>query len=351
MANSDNRIGIIGGGAIGGFYGMMLARAGFDVHFLLRSEYPTVAAKGFLMHSNVYGNVRLDNVQAYADVRDMPPCDWLLLGTKATGNADIAPVIARAAAPAAKVLVLQNGLDVEAQLRPLLPASLHLLGCLCYVAVMRKAPGVIEHVALGDVHLGYHPGPADGGTTPQSILEAGAALFQAAGIKAKAVPDLTQARWHKLVYNVAYNGLTVLLDAGTHALKNNAHSQSLVRDIMLEVVAGATRSGYPLRVEIADEIIALAENMPDYLPSMYLDYREHRPMELSAIYEAPLAAVKAAGFSMPKVEALHQALRFIDAHNTRDAHDTHQARTTAHAPGALAAGMRADARAAAGHDL
>ena len=74
--NTAPRIGIIGSGAIGGFYGLMLARAGFDVHFLLRSEFTAVASQGLRVNSAVHGALHLQPVQAYQSVTDMPPCDW-----------------------------------------------------------------------------------------------------------------------------------------------------------------------------------------------------------------------------------------------------------------------------------
>src|SRR3989338_10116665 len=142
------RIGIIGTGAIGGFYGLLLARAGFDVHFLLRSEFSAVAEHGLQLNSAVHGALHLKPVQAYREAAEMPPCDWLLVGAKTTSNAQLAPIIARVAAPGAKVLLMQNGLGVEDALRPLLPSALHLLGGLCYICVHRAAAGVIEHQAL-----------------------------------------------------------------------------------------------------------------------------------------------------------------------------------------------------------
>ena len=72
------RIGIIGSGAIGGFYGLMLARSGFDVHFLLRSEYAAVREHGLTLHSALHGQLH-QPVQAYVSAADMPPCDWLLV--------------------------------------------------------------------------------------------------------------------------------------------------------------------------------------------------------------------------------------------------------------------------------
>ena len=132
------RIGIIGTGAIGGFYGVMLARAGFDVHFLLRSEFDAVARNGLTVDSQVHGLLKLSKVQAYACAADMPPCDWLLIGAKTTGNGGVASAIVQAAAPGAKVLLLQNGLGVEDALRAELPDALHLwAGCASCVCIAR----------------------------------------------------------------------------------------------------------------------------------------------------------------------------------------------------------------------
>lgn len=309
--NPSPRIGIIGSGAIGGFYGLMLARAGFDVHFLLRSEFAAVASQGLRLNSAVHGTLQLDNVQAYQSAADMPPCDWLLVGAKTTSNAELAPLISQAAAPGAKVVLLQNGLAVEEELRPLLPDSLHLLGGLCYICAHRSAPGVIEHQALGGVNLGYHSGPADN-ESRQLILEQGTHLFTTAGLDSSAMPDLTQARWQKLVWNVPYNGLAVLLNSATTTLMGNADSRALIEAIMQEVVDAAGACGYQLPAGFAGKLLSATERMPDYLPSMYHDFALQRPLELHAIYAAPLAAAAQAGCAMPRTEMLYQTLRFLE---------------------------------------
>ncbi|WP_460418645.1 putative 2-dehydropantoate 2-reductase [Pseudomonas sp. microsymbiont 2] len=303
------RIGIIGSGAIGGFYGLMLARAGFDVHFLLRSEYEAVRKQGLSLDSAVHGQVRMP-VQAYARAADMPRCDWLLVGAKATSNAELAPLIVQAAAPDARVVLLQNGLGVEEQLRPALRPDLHLLGGLCFICVNREGPGEIRHQSLGAVNLGYHSGPApDGGA---AVVEQGAELFRAAGIDSQAMADLNQARWQKLVWNVPYNGLSVLLQASTTPLMADVDSRALIQALMAEVVAGARACGHELPEGYADHLFRVTEKMPDYWPSMYHDHVQQRPLELQAIYAEPLARAQAAGCALPRMEALYQALAFID---------------------------------------
>ena len=311
------RIGIIGTGAIGGFYGLMLARAGFDVHFLLRSEYAAVSDRGLQLNSTVHGALSLHPVQAYANAADMPPCDWLLVGTKTTGNVELAPTIAQVAAPDAKVVLLQNGLDVEDSLREHLPDSLHLLGGLCYICVHRSGPGIVEHQAMGRVNLGYHSGAAANDEVGrQAIVEEGASLFHQAGIDSQAMPNLHQARWHKLVWNVPYNGLSVLLGAGTTALMADESSRELIQALMAEVVQGARACGQEIAASYAEQMFTMTESLIDYWPSMYHDYLHKRPLELAAIYARPLAAARAAGCELPRMQALYQALSFIDRRNS-----------------------------------
>ncbi len=304
------RIGVIGTGAIGGFYGLMLARAGFEVHFLLRSEYAAVKRDGLRINSVVHGELALPVVNAWQDVADMPACDWLLVGAKTTSNADLAEIINQAAAADAKVVLLQNGLAVEDELRPLLAEHVHLLGGLCFICVHRSAPGVIEHEAHGGVNIGYHSGPASTIEGAQ-IAEQAAAMFGKAGLDSKAMAQLEQARWQKLVWNIPYNGLSVLLNSNTRQLMDEPHSRALVADLMAEVVQAAAACGYPLPEHLVANMLKATDAMPDYWPSMYHDFSHKRPLELQAIYVAPLAAAGAAGCEMPKVAMLLQSLEFL----------------------------------------
>ncbi|HYQ37533.1 MAG TPA: putative 2-dehydropantoate 2-reductase [Pseudomonas sp.] len=304
------RIGIIGTGAIGGYYGLLLARAGFEVHFLLRSEYAAVARDGLRVRHAQLGELHLPRVNAWRDAAEMPACDWLLVGAKTTSNAELAPLIARVAAPDAKVVLLQNGLGVEDALRPLLPEALHLLAGLCFICAHREAPGVVVHQAQGVCNLGYHSGPASPAER-QALVEQGVAWLREAGIESSVIADLNQARWQKLVWNIPYNGLSVLLDSSTRALMANPDSRALLQALMEEVVAATQACGYSLPDNYPQKLLAYTDRMPDYLPSMYHDFVQRRPAELPALYEAPLAAAAAVGVEMPRVRMLYQALAFL----------------------------------------
>lgn len=309
-ASPRPRIGIIGTGAIGGYYGLMLARAGFEVHFLLRSEYAAVAREGLRVRHAQLGELHLPQVNAWCEAAAMPACDWLLVGAKSTANAELAPLIVQAAAADAKVVLLQNGLGVEEALRPLLPDSLHLLGGLCFICAHREAPGVVVHQSQGVCNLGYHSGPADEAQR-LALLEQGVAWLREAGIESAPIADLAQARWQKLVWNVPYNGLSALLGASTRLLMAQADSRALLLALMEEVVAAAEAAGAPLPANYPQKLLAYTDRMPDYLPSMYHDFAQRRPAELQAVYAAPLAAAAALGVEMPRVRMLYQALSFL----------------------------------------
>ncbi|MFA5677661.1 MAG: putative 2-dehydropantoate 2-reductase [Pseudomonas sp.] len=307
---AEPRIGVIGTGAIGGFYGVMLARAGYDVHFLLRSEYAAVQQNGITVESLVHGELNLNPAQAYNDVAAMPPCDWLLVGAKSTSNDLLAPLIASAAAPGARVVLLQNGLNNEAQLRDQLPADLHLIGGLCYVSLYRKGPGVVVHQDNGMIDLAYHSGGASD-VEQQQIIADGAAMFRKAGLRAREQGNLEGARWQKLVWNAPFNGVSVVLNAGTQALLKNPASHQLIRELMQEVVDAAQACGHTMPEALVDKLLIGTQRMPDYLPSMYHDWLHKRPMELDNLYGEALKLAAEAGHRMPRTEALLNMLRFI----------------------------------------
>ena len=304
------RIGVIGTGAIGGFYGVMLARAGYDVHFLLRSEYAAVQENGITVESRVHGELNLKPVQAYDDVNDMPACDWLLVGAKSTSNNALAPLIAKAAAPGAKVVLLQNGLSNEDQLRDHLPADLHLVGGLCYVCLYRKGPGVVVHQDNGMIDLAYHSGGASAEEQQQIIAE-GCEMLSDAGLKGRAQDNLDGARWQKLVWNAPFNGVSVVLNASTTQLLQNPAGQQLIRELMQEVVDAAAACGHQMPEGLAEKLLIGTQRMPEYLPSMYHDWLHKRPMELDNLYGEALRLAAEAGHSMPRTEAVMNMLKFI----------------------------------------
>ena len=106
------RYAVIGTGALGGFYGGLLARAGSEVHFLARSDAEFIKSHGLRVDSKL-GDFHLPKVNVYASVRDMPRCDCVILALKSTQNHVLPQLLPALMQPETMVLVLQNGLHVE----------------------------------------------------------------------------------------------------------------------------------------------------------------------------------------------------------------------------------------------
>jgi len=121
--------------------------------------------------------------------------------------------------------------------------------------------------------------------------------------------NLMLARWKKLMWNIPYNGLCALLNVTTDVLMADPEMRALVKDLMKEVQAGSASCAGKIPDEFLQQMIDHTDKMEPYLPSMMLDRRNGRPMELEAIYKNPL---EAAGVPMPRTEMLYRQLRILN---------------------------------------
>jgi 2-dehydropantoate 2-reductase len=299
---------VIGTGALGGFYGARLQHAGCDVHFLVHSDYEYVREHGIICESKD-GDFTLPKVNAYRDVRDMPKCDVVCVCLKTTQNHLLPKLLPTIVKDDGVVLVMQNGLGIEAQIAEIVGAQA-VMGGLCFLCSNKVGPGHIRHLDYGHVGLGEF---ATRGVSER--MRAIAADFQRAGILTQLHEDLAVVRWQKLVWNIPYNGLSVVLDATTSELMTNPHTRQLVEQIMREVVADARACGAAVSDEIVEQMLTYTDKMTPYRTSMKIDYDERHPMEVEAIFGNPLRASQKAGVKSPLLEELYHLLRFVDARN------------------------------------
>ncbi|MFZ5562839.1 MAG: putative 2-dehydropantoate 2-reductase [Thermodesulfobacteriota bacterium] len=303
---------VIGTGAVGGYYGGLLCRHGFDVHFLLRSDYDHVREKGLVIDSRD-GNFHLHPVNAWQRAEDMPRCDVVIVALKTTANHRLPEILPHVVKPGGVVVALQNGLGVEKTIQDIVPGAT-VIGGLCFLCSNKIGPGHVHHLDFGSVRLGqFRPDGSAAGVTPALQKVAGA--FQAAGISVDLAQDLALARWQKLVWNMAFNGVTVVLGAATDQLMADPSALALVRGIMEEVVAGARACGHPLDDQFIEIMIAATKNMVAYKPSMKLDFEAGRELEVEEIYRQPIEAARKAGVAMPRSETIARQLEFLDRRN------------------------------------
>ena len=294
---------IIGTGAIGGFYGARLDKAGFEVHFLLHTDYQYVVDHGLTIDS-CDGNFTLPSPKVYDSTSEMPQCDVVIVALKTTQNHLWPSLLPPLLKPDTIILLIQNGIGVEADVQQLFPSQPIAAG-MAFICSAKAGPGHINHQFYGNINIGNYSCH-----NPQRYNQM-LADFRAAGIGAADVEYL-EARWKKAVWNMPFNGMTVALNTTTNRLLSCESTHRLIYDQMLEVIGAAQALGVKnLDTRFADKMIANTIKMPPYSPSMKLDFDFHRPMEINYLYTRPIAEARAAGFAMPKLEMLEAELQFI----------------------------------------
>lgn len=309
------RYAVLGTGALGGYFGGKLAKAGKEVHFLLHSDYEHVREHGLRVDS-VTGNFHIHPVYAYKHTSDMPACDVVLVCLKTTSNHLLSELLPPLLKPSTMVILVQNGLGMEEQLAAQFP-DLSIAGGLGFICASKQGPGYVEHMDFGRLTLGIHKGSATAGkrnyTAEEAVLKAVVDDLNQAGVESLFSDDLGLARWKKLVWNVPYNGLCVVLNSSTDQLMNQPDSLAILRDLMLEVIAGAKACGHAINERFADAMLDSTRTMKPYAPSMKLDFDFKRPLEIEAIYSNPRLAAEAAGLSLPKMGLLERELGYFQS--------------------------------------
>ncbi|MBE9076385.1 putative 2-dehydropantoate 2-reductase [Romeria aff. gracilis LEGE 07310] len=315
--SAPRRYAIIGTGAIGGYYGARLQQSGCEVHYLLRSDYDPVRQQGLRVDSTA-GDFMLPRVNAYSNPADIPPVDVVIIALKTTQNDRLTELLPPLQ-PETIVLTLQNGLGIESDIARQLPGRT-ILGGLCFICSNKIGPGHIRHLDYGQVLLGAY----DASGQPVGITEIMSAIaqdFSQAQIPIDLTADLFMARWRKLVWNVPYNGLSVVLDATTDELMADSGTRALVETLMAEVVAAANAWGEQrspgqnrtLPPSLIAEMLTTTDQMQPYRTSMKLDYDEGRPLEVEVILGNPVSAALQMGVAVPQMQMLYQQVRFLDS--------------------------------------
>ena len=310
MRSSDaqlkgKKIAVVGAGAVGCYYGGVLAEAGHDVHFLMRSDLKAVRARGMNIHTK--GRViHLEDVQCAATSAEIGPVDLVLIALKTTANSALNQLLPPLLKENTALLTLQNGLGNE----EFLAANWGLervLGALCFVCINRAAPGEIHHLDHGSISIGEFRRTA----TPRA--KAIAKAFEQADVEAQAVDNLAGERWRKLLWNVPFNGFSVALGATVRDVLHDPELRSLARDLMGELLEAARALGHPIPEDYADWQIERSYSMGAYKPSSMIDYEAGNPVEVEAIWGEPLRHASRAGVSMPRLELLYRVIRHLAA--------------------------------------
>ncbi|MGZ5049704.1 MAG: ketopantoate reductase family protein [Methylobacter sp.] len=296
------RVLVIGAGAVGAFYGALLAQAGAEVSVVCRSDYHQVKQHDFLINSQALGRWNFTPANVLRDVSDFRGTpDYILLCTKVIPSLNRVELIRSAVGPNTAIVFIQNGVEIEQEIIDAFPNN-EIISGLAFICCNRTGPGEILHLAYGRLALGNLPGGISFKTA--QLCE----LFNQSGIECGASDDIVTGRWQKCVWNAPFNPLSVL-SGGLQTLDILQTQEPFVRSIMHEVCNIAAASGHPLPADIVDTNIENTYAMPPYKTSMLLDYENGHPMETEAILGNALRAAERLGVAAPHLGSVYALMK------------------------------------------
>ena len=293
---------IIGAGAIGGFYGSLLAKAGAEVALVCRSDYEHVKQHGFIIDSYALGTWTFNPSQVLKNATEYEgTADYVLLCTKVIPSVDRAALIRPAVSADTAIVFIQNGVEIEQEFISAFPDN-EIISGLAYICCNRIRNGEIVHLAYGRLTLGNLPGFVSNKTT--RLCE----LIRQSGIECTASENIVTERWKKCVWNAPFNPLSVL-SGGLPTSDILQSQEAFVRTIMQEICRIAEAVGHRLPDDIVDVNIKNTYTMPPYKTSMLLDYENGHPMETEAILGNAVRAAKGAGITSPYLESVYALMK------------------------------------------
>lgn len=306
MMHALGKIAVVGAGAVGGYYGAQLARTGQDVSFLMRKDLTAVRTSGLGVRILVSGQEQdhfcIHPIQAVCSTAEIGPVDLVIVGLKATARDAIAELLPPLLHEGTSILTLQNGMGAEEHLGGLFGGE-RVFGGLCFICLNRVGPASIECYHPGSLNLGSYGRPPD--KRIQSICEA----FKNAGIKSSVASDLAEARWRKLIWNIPFNGLSIVAGGiTTDLILEDPDLLRETRALMCEIQTAAARIGYTIPDSFLEKQIEVTGPMGAYKPSSLVDFLCGRSVEIEAIWGEPLKRARAVGCEMPRLESLYRQL-------------------------------------------
>jgi 2-dehydropantoate 2-reductase len=299
---------VLGAGAVGGYFGALLARGGHEVTLVARGlNLAALAANGIRVRYADGTPTLQAAVRAVARPADAPPADVVLVCVKSYDTRTVAEALRPVVGPGTIVLSLQNGVENEAVLAETLGLAPLMIG-LTRIGVELEAPGVVLYSGRGEILFGE----PDGRETPRA--QRLAAALAAAGVPHQLRRDVLVTAWEKLAWNAGFNAVTTLTDATVREVLASPASRDVVVRAMEEVDAVATAQGIPVRRRRTQAVLDdSASGLPDFPTSMLQDRRRGRRLEHDAINGAVVRAARKVGVAVPTNERLRALLERLDA--------------------------------------
>ncbi|WP_353094433.1 2-dehydropantoate 2-reductase [Methylibium sp.] len=300
------KIGVMGAGAVGCYYGGMLARAGHEVMLVGRPAHvEALQRRGLRLQTSAF-DVELP-VQASTEAAALGDAALALFCVKSTDTETAGLALRTHLAPEALVLSLQNGVDNAERLQALVDVPVW--PAVVYVAAEMAGPGHVKHNGRGELVIG--PTAARG--VPGTLDAAGLiSLLIDAGVPAETSDNVAGALWAKLVLNCAYNALSALTRLPYGPLVAREGMARVMDDLVAECLAVAAASGVQIPGDVPAAVRRIAQTMPDQFSSTAQDLRRGRPSEIDHLNGYVVRRGEATATPTPVNRCLHALVKVLE---------------------------------------
>ncbi len=307
--NGDSiRVAVVGAGAVGCYYGGMLARAGHDVVLIGRPAHvDAIRAAG--LH---FEGLKFDEhiaLRASTEPDAVRGARLVLFCVKSTDTELAAEQIAPWLEPGSIVVNLQNGVDNTERIRARI--SRQVIPAVVYVATEMAGPGHLKHHGRGDLVIGALERPA----APElaAALEAVRQWFVQAGVPVVVSDNVAGELWAKLVVNCAYNAISAIAQLPYGRMIGGVGVREVMRDVVDETLAVAAACGVRMAPDQLAGVYRIAEAMPGQYSSTAQDLQRGRPTEIDHLNGYVVRQGEARGVPVPVNRVLHSLVRLLES--------------------------------------
>ena len=299
------RVAVVGAGAVGCWYGGMLARAGVPVTFIGRAVHVEAMRRAGLRLSGAAGDESVA-VEASTELAAVAGAGLVLVCVKSTDTEATGAGLAAHLAPGACVLSLQNGVDNAARLQvrlggPVAPAVV-------YVATEMAGPGHVRHLGRGELVIPARL-PAAVALRPADVV----ALFARAGIPVELSDNVIGALWAKLLLNCGYNAISAITDTPYGRMVTLPGIARTVHDTVVECLAVAAAAGVTVPGDAFAAVERIATSMPGQVSSTCQDLRRGKPTEIDHLNGFIVREGERLGVQTPLNRALHALVKALES--------------------------------------
>jgi len=293
------KIAVMGAGAVGCYYGGMLARAGHDVVLIGRPQHvEAIERQGLRLETQTFDE-RI-RVSASTEASAVQGAQLVLFCVKSTDTESGAAAIKPHLATDAWVLSLQNGVENADRLRALLPQEV--TAAVVYIGVEMAGPGHVRHHGRGELVI-----------EPSKANDEVARALIAAGVPTEISDNVRGALWAKLIANCAYNALSAITQLPYGRLVKGEGITAAMRDLVDECVAVAKADGVTLPGDVDAAVRKIAETMPGQYSSTAQDLARRKRSEIDHLNGLIVRRGEALGVATPANRLLHGIVKLIES--------------------------------------